>query len=83
MKRLTTAILMFLITILLINQTYGQPYPKSQVIKKLEWDEDVHRITSGTGDNWPITWINDTLQITSYGDGDGFDEENPDLSLGF
>jgi hypothetical protein len=27
--------------------------------------------------------VDDDLQITAFGDGDGFDEQNPDLSLGF
>lgn len=61
----------------------GQPYPQSQIIRELQWEEQVHKITWCSGDNWPITWVNDTLQISSYGDGDGFDNKNPDLSLGF
>jgi hypothetical protein len=83
MKTKIIAILILQIIILFINQLYGQPYPPSSIISKIEWDEEVHKITWGSGDNWPITWVNDTLQITSYGDGDGFDEENQDLSLGF
>jgi len=37
----------------------------------------------GAGDNWPIAWIDDDLQITSWGDGPGFDGQPPRLSLGF
>jgi hypothetical protein len=66
----------------IIGSLSGQPYPESQLIKKLEWDNSVYKINGASGDNWPITWVNDTLQITSYGDGDGFDAKNPDLSLG-
>ncbi len=63
-----------------VSQT---PYPASPVITSLRWDTDVLKLRNGAGDNWPITWVADDLQITAFGDGDGFDKENPDLSLGF
>jgi len=63
--------------------TSPAPYPTSRVIKRLTWDTDVVKLRSGAGDNWPITWADDALQIAAYGDGDGFDEKNPNLSLGF
>jgi len=65
------------------NIASGAPYPHSRVITKLSWDPDVVKLRDGAGDNWPITWVEDDLQITAFGDGDGFDKENPDLSLGF
>lgn len=60
------------------------PYPPSRIITKLTWDENVIWL-KGTahGDNWPIAWVDDDLQITSYGDGRGFDSGNPNLTLGF
>ena len=59
------------------------PYPQSQVITQLTWDEEVVKLKDGAGDNWPIAWVDDDLQITSYGDGRGFRDGNPDLTLGF
>lgn len=62
----------------------GAPYPASKVITKLTWDSDV-LIMEGciSGDNWPIAWVSDNLQITAFCDGKGFTEQAPDLSLGF
>jgi hypothetical protein len=59
------------------------PYPPSERITRLTWDENVLKLRQGAGDNWPITWVDDNLQTTAFGDGDGFDKENPNLSLGF
>ncbi len=59
------------------------PYPASPVIRSLVWDEAVIKIGTDTGDNWPITWVRGDLQITSWGDGPGFDQKPPRLSLGF
>lgn len=61
----------------------NRPYPPSPVIRQLHWDAETVKIGSGTGDNWPITWVGSDLQITSWGDGPGFDERPPRLSLGF
>jgi len=58
-------------------------YPPSPVITELTWDSDVIKCgPDGSGDNWPITWVDDDVQITAFGDGDGFDGHNRDLSLG-
>jgi len=65
------------------NIASGVPYPNSRIITKLTWDPNVVKLRDGAGDNWPITWVEDDLQITAFGDGDGFDKQNPDLSLGF
>ena len=59
------------------------PYPPSQVITSLKWDESVFKLKTRAGDNWPITWAKADLQITAWGDGPGFDEQPPRLSLGF
>jgi hypothetical protein len=60
-----------------------EPYPQSPVIQKLTWDDRVVKLTAGAGDNWPITWVEGDLQITSLGDGPGFAHRAPRLSLGF
>lgn len=76
--------LIFLMTVCNEVNIPDIPLPESQVIKGITWDENIVRLTSHRiGDNWPITWCDDNLQITVYGDGDGFDSLNPDLSLGF
>jgi hypothetical protein len=59
------------------------PYPRSRVIKRLTWDEQVLKLRDGAGDNWPITWVDKDLQITSWGDGEGFQPGERRLSLGF
>jgi hypothetical protein len=59
------------------------PYPPSSAIRKLIWDENVVKLAAGAGDNWPITWVEGDLQITSLGDGPGFSHRKPRLSLGF
>jgi hypothetical protein len=49
-----------------------RPIP-SPVIKSIEWAEasTIVRKAKG-GDNWPITWGDDDLLYTAYGDGQGF-----------
>lgn len=59
------------------------PYPPSQIVRRLQWDDATVRIGSNVGDNWPITRIGGGRQITAWGDGPGFDEQPPRLSLGF
>jgi len=63
------------------------PYPKSEVIAGMRWDDAVHRMGTGqdgkTGDNWPITWGDDDALYTSYGDGGGFADPERKLTLGF
>jgi hypothetical protein len=63
--------------------TSAPPYPSSPVITGLTWDKAVLRLKTRAGDNWPITWVEGDLQITAWGDGPGFDEQPPRLSLGF
>lgn len=64
------------------NTTSNAPYPPSSVITRFTWDRDVAKLKDGAGDNWPITWVDDDLQITSYGDGKGFSDRTPHLTLG-
>jgi hypothetical protein len=60
------------------------PCPQSPVIARLTWDRQVIKCgPARSGDNWAIAWVDDDLMITAYDDGDGFDNLNPDLSLGF
>ncbi|HSZ57029.1 MAG TPA: DUF4185 domain-containing protein [Tepidisphaeraceae bacterium] len=78
------------VTILFSVATMGSPasaeappYPHSPIIGELSWDAQVVKLTDGAGDNWPITWVEGDLQITSLGDGPGFSKRKPRLSLGF
>ena len=63
------------------------PYPASPVIAKLTWDDAVVKCgRDGSGDNWPMAWVDDDLYITSWGDGPGFEgptSREARLSLGF
>jgi CubicO group peptidase (beta-lactamase class C family) len=61
------------------------PYPRSPVIQSVQWapKEEIVRKAEG-GDNWPITWADDDLLYTAYGDGWGFEPFVPNkLSMGF
>ena len=63
----------------------GPPYPASPVIKRVEWApvETIVRRAKG-GDNWPVTWGDDDVLYTAYGDGNGFEPFVPKkLSMGF
>lgn len=60
------------------------PYPPSTVITGITWSpvSTIQRAAPGS-DTWPITWGDDDLQYTAFGDGWGFDPGVPDkLSLG-
>lgn len=59
------------------------PYPPSPVVRGLAWESEIVKCEDGIGDNWPITWADEDLQITAYGDGVGFDGHEQELSLGF
>ena len=90
------AFLSVICCLLVVYNSFGvnnsqAPYPKSNVITKLTWEPSpvLKCGRDGSGDNWPITWVDDDTQITAFGDGDGFDRlynppaGGPDLSLGF
>jgi len=60
------------------------PYPPSQVISRLEWapKETIVRKAEDS-DNWPMTWGDDDILYTAYGDGYGFKPFVPEkLSMG-
>jgi hypothetical protein len=71
------------------------PYPPSDAIVSLTWDDHILRTGLGPivnqatqrrdgSDNWPITWADDGHMYVTYGDGYGFEpylEEK--LGLGF
>jgi hypothetical protein len=71
------------------------PYPRSEFITDLTWDERIVRTGLGpivnqeTGrcdgsDNWPITWADDGHLYVTYGDGYGFEPYlERKLGLGF
>ena len=60
------------------------PYPSSRVIREVRWapTNEIVRLARGS-DNWPMTWGNDDLLYTAYGDGNGFAPFTADkLSMG-
>jgi len=64
----------------------GPPYPPGKV--QLAWDPYDQRVIIGShaqrcGDNWPITWGDDDVMYTSLGDGGGFSNRQPRLTIGF
>jgi hypothetical protein len=59
------------------------PYPASRSIASLTWSDEVLKVRQRSGDNWPIAWVDDDLQVTSYGDGAGFCGRWPELTIGF
>jgi hypothetical protein len=48
------------------------PHPPSPVIRKVTFDLDHVRRAAPGSDLWPLTWADDDLQYTSWGDGGGF-----------
>lgn len=61
------------------------PYPPSPVIRSIRWASEQEIIRKAEGsDNWPVTWADDDLMYTAYGDGYGFQPFVPrKLSMGF
>jgi hypothetical protein len=61
------------------------PYAPSPVIDNVTFSAPSMIIRRAIGsDNWPITWADDGLQYTAYGDGWGFEPPtDKKLSLGF
>jgi hypothetical protein len=67
------------------SQSLSPPYPPSPVITEVIWapKESIVRQAAG-GDNWPITWGDDDVLYTAFGDGWGFEPLLPNkLSMGF
>lgn len=69
-------------SLIFTNKSCGAagPYPPSQW--QLTWETNLVRLRPGAGDNWPMTWVSNDVQITSWGDGEGFQPGKPRLSLG-
>jgi hypothetical protein len=66
------------------NVALVAPYPKTQIIRKVNWapKPEIIRMAKGS-DNWPSTWADDDSLFTAYGDGNGFEPFLPrKLSLG-
>jgi hypothetical protein len=71
------------------------PYPCSETIVNLTWDDHILRTALGPivnqetrrrdgSDNWPITWAKDGYLYATYGDGYGFEPYLKEkLGLGF
>jgi hypothetical protein len=60
------------------------PYPPSRVIVNLTWDDEIVRLGGErAGDNWPMTWGDDGLLYTAYGDGNGFGPRAANYTLAF
>lgn len=61
------------------------PYPDSPVINGIRWAPLSTIVQKAEGsDNWPITWGDDDLLYTAFGDGWGFEPKTKQkLSLGF
>ncbi|MCA9187157.1 MAG: hypothetical protein R3E01_25495 [Pirellulaceae bacterium] len=67
-----------------LGHTGEPPYPHSDLIGSVQWapKDEIVRMAEGC-DNWPITWGDDDLLYTAYGDGWGFEPHvEHKLSLG-
>jgi hypothetical protein len=76
-------LLLWILGLAALAPAAGPPYPPSKVITRLTWGEHPIRIAEGAGDNWPIVEGEDGALYTAYGDGRGFGNRVPPLSLGF
>ncbi|MCB0688239.1 MAG: serine hydrolase, partial [Saprospiraceae bacterium] len=65
----------------LMDAISESPYPQSKEIAQCTFADssEILRLAEGS-DNWPITWANDDLLYTAYGDGNGF-QPYTDLKL--
>jgi len=81
----TCLMLLFLIPVSCKKNThYKSPYPASQVIDSIIWEpkDQIRRFGQGS-DIWPMTWADNGLIYTAWGDGWGFDrKDGPKLSMG-
>lgn len=48
------------------------PYPKSDFLRGVEFQQATRRTAAQGSDIWPITWADDDHQYSAYGDGAGF-----------
>jgi CubicO group peptidase (beta-lactamase class C family) len=59
------------------------PYAPSPVIRRATFSPEIRRAAVDS-DNWPLTWGDDDVQYTSYGDGFGFEPHvERKLGMGF
>ena len=73
------------LTIAMAQTPVKPPVPMSQTITGVTFApaSTIIRLAPG-GDNWPVTWGDDNLLYTTYGDGWGFEPKVPDkLSIGY
>ncbi len=65
--------------------TEKAPYPPSPAIRSVTFAPESSIVRKAIGsDNWPMTWMDDDSQFTSYGDGWGFEPKVArKLSMGF
>ncbi len=63
---------------------FRAPYPKSQVIRGVTFNDATARTEAPGSDIWPMTWAADGELYTAWGDGGGFggDNDNGRVSLG-
>ncbi len=59
----------------------GAPYPASPVVSGITYRWNTYVRTASGSDNWPVTWLSNGDQLTSWGDGGGFGGGR--VSLGF
>ncbi len=52
------------------------PYPRSNVIERVEFDFTTHKRLAEGSDNWPTTWADDGHLYSAWGDGGGFGGTN-------
>lgn len=58
------------------------PYPDSDYITDINISSRIYQAAEES-DNWPLTWADDDALYTTFGDGYGFAESGPKLSMGF
>lgn len=58
------------------TQAAEPPYPRSQVIERVEFDFSTHKRLAEGSDNWPTTWADDDHLYSAWGDGGGFGGTN-------
>lgn len=85
MKKLITGIFVFSITA--CTATEQQPkssFPSSEDILSINFNLNSIKTMAPGSDNWAVTWVDDNLQITTWGDGGGFGGNNEEgrVSLG-
>ena len=83
-RRASIVLVMLLFLGHFCHTSWGQPYPPSDVITGISFDDSSMRSKAPGSDNWPITWAANDQLYTSWGDGGGFGGTNSNgrVSLG-